>query len=218
MIQVPAIVGALMAMVAQAAASQHDFAAQERLAELPTAVDVFRKACLDTAPDFEKLDLALETLNIEPDEGGDQVVLAHAIDAPTNMYGWRRALSERGPDQKAGGDIIVQYVEGHMADAPALGCLVFGSGYSGLEAEDNLLLLLNRGTFAGESPAPIHHFGREGTNRQWTFSKAKRLGGANGPVSGTLTITNFVGFGGPDSSQITLELEQPDATNTSNTN
>ncbi|MEO0636409.1 MAG: hypothetical protein AAFY73_07155 [Pseudomonadota bacterium] len=207
-----------MATVASAAASQHDFAAQERLAELPRAIDVFRKACLDTAPDFERLDLALEELQVLPDEGGDQVVLSHAIDQPTNMYGWRRSAYLGDAARKAGGDIIVQYVEGQMKDAPALGCLVFGSGYSGLEAEDNLLLLLKRGMFVGESPAPTHHFGREGTNRQWSFAKAKRLGSAKGPISGTLTITNFVGFGGPDSSQITLELERPDATDTSNTN
>jgi hypothetical protein len=214
MIRAAAFFGVLAVSVASAAASQHDFAAQERLAELPTAIEIFRKTCLETAPDFERLDLALEDLNIVPDEGGDQVVLAHAIDAPTNMYGWRRNVYPGDAERKAGGDIIVQYVEGTMANNPALGCLVFGSGYSGLEAEGNLLLLLKRGEFAGEAPSPTWHFGREGTNRQWTFASTQQMGGA----SGTLTITNFVGFGGPDSSQITLEILQPTDTDTPNTN
>lgn len=198
--------GVLCASVASAAASQHDFAAQERLAKLPTAVGIFRKACLGTTPNFDALDVALETLGLEPDEGGDQVTLTHALDTPDYMYGWRRGDADR----KAGGDIIVQYVEGAMSGERAQGCLVFGSGYSGLEAEDNLKLILARGEFVGESASPTWHFGREGTNRQWTFADAKPLAGA----SGTLTITNFVGLGGPDSSQITLEvfeLPRPDA-------
>jgi hypothetical protein len=179
-------------------AGQHDFEAQKRLSQLPTAVDVFRKSCLASAPDFQELDVQFEQLEIWADEEGDQVTLTHAIDVPTNMYGWRRGKADR----KAGGDIIIQYVEGTIKEREALGCLVFGSGYSGLAAEDNLRLLIKDGEFLGEEPAPTYHFGREGTNRQW------QLADVGEGHEGILTITNFIGFGGPDSSQITLEVPQ----------